>query len=210
MYHYLYKITNTINNKIYIGVHKTNDLNDGYMGSGKIIVSAIEKHGEQNFKKEIIQFFDTYEQALEKEKEVVNDEFLLREDVYNIRRGGLGGFDYINKNGLWALRDGESNSFYGKKHTVETKKLLAENASKQWKGVEKSNEHKRNISNALKGKKFTDERRKNISNACKGRIPSNKGIVNEKIICEHCGKSVGGQGNYKRWHGDNCKMKEKI
>lgn len=93
---YLYKITNLVNNKIYIGVHKTDNLNDGYMGSGKIIGFAIEKHGLENFKKDILEFFDTYELALAKEAEIVTDEFLLREDVYNLRRGGSGGFDYIN------------------------------------------------------------------------------------------------------------------
>jgi hypothetical protein len=94
---YLYKITNLINNKIYIGVHRTDNINDGYMGSGKVIRSAIEKYGIENFRKDILEFFDTYENALAKEKEVVTDEFLLREDVYNLRRGGSGGFDYINK-----------------------------------------------------------------------------------------------------------------
>lgn len=94
---YLYKITNLLNNKIYIGVHKTDDINDGYMGSGSVIKSAIKKYGIENFKKEVLEFFDTYTLALTKEAEIVTDEFLLREDVYNLRRGGTGGFDYINK-----------------------------------------------------------------------------------------------------------------
>jgi GIY-YIG catalytic domain len=94
---YLYKITNLLNNKIYIGVHTTVDLNDGYMGSGKIIKSAIKKYGVENFTKEILESFDTYLAALEREAEIVTDDFLLREDVYNLRRGGSGGFDYINK-----------------------------------------------------------------------------------------------------------------
>jgi len=93
---YLYQITNLINNKIYVGIHKTDNINDEYMGSGKIIKFAIEKYGIENFKKEILEFFDTYEDALIREKEIVTDEFLLREDVYNLRRGGVGGFDYIN------------------------------------------------------------------------------------------------------------------
>lgn len=58
MFYYLYEIKNLINNKIYVGVHKTNDLNDGYMGSGKVIKRAMEKHGTENFTKVILEQFD--------------------------------------------------------------------------------------------------------------------------------------------------------
>lgn len=102
---------------------------------------------------------------------------------------------------------GEKNPFYGKTHTEETKTLLAEKASQQWKGVPKSEEHKRNIATANTGKVFTEERKQKISLACKGRIPYNKGKPAEKFVCKHCGKEVGGASNFKRWHGDNCKDK---
>jgi hypothetical protein len=98
MFYYLYQITNIVNNKIYVGVHKTMDMNDGYMGSGKIIIRAIKKHGIDNFKKDILETFVDSESMYVREKEIVTDEFLLREDAYNLRRGGLGGFDYINAN----------------------------------------------------------------------------------------------------------------
>jgi len=92
----MYQITNKVNNKIYVGVHKTKSLDDGYMGSGKIIRRAIEKHGLTNFSKVILEHFEDSESMYAKESLVVNEEFLLREDMYNLRRGGHGGFDYIN------------------------------------------------------------------------------------------------------------------
>jgi hypothetical protein len=98
MFYYLYETKNLINNKIYVGVHKTNNLNDGYMGSGKVLRYAMEKHGIENFTKVILEQFDDSAAMYAREKEVVTDEFLLREDIYNLRRGGSGGFDYINKN----------------------------------------------------------------------------------------------------------------
>lgn len=66
------------------------------MGSGTAIVRAIKKYGVSNFKKEILETFASYEAALAREKDLVTSEFLLREDVYNLRCGGVGGFQHIN------------------------------------------------------------------------------------------------------------------
>lgn len=87
---YLYKTTCLINNKIYIGIHKTNNI-DGYIGSGVALKNAIKKYGKINFKNEILEYFDNYDSARKREKEIVNDEFVLREDTYNISIGGTGG-----------------------------------------------------------------------------------------------------------------------
>ena len=98
-YFYLYEVRNNISGKIYVGVHKTRNLNAGYMGSGKVIQRSIEKNGIENFTKTILEHFDSSEEMYAREKEVVHEEFLNRDDTYNLRRGGYGGFDYINKTG---------------------------------------------------------------------------------------------------------------
>lgn len=96
MFYYLYKITNTVNNKIYIGVHQTKNLNDDYFGSGLNLHRAIKKYGKENFRKEILEYFDNEESMLTREKELVNAEFVKSTNTYNINEGGKGSFSYIN------------------------------------------------------------------------------------------------------------------
>lgn len=96
MYYYLYKITNLLNKKCYIGIHATEDLNDGYFGSGKLLKQAISKHGRENFKKEILEFFNSYDELAQKEKQIVNKNFIESSNTYNLREGGYGSFSYIN------------------------------------------------------------------------------------------------------------------
>lgn len=96
----VYLVTNTINGKVYIGKHETLNIDDGYMGSGKLVKRALNKHGVDNFKKEILYVFETEEEMNAKEALLVTDEFCSRDDTYNICAGGKGGFGYINAKGL--------------------------------------------------------------------------------------------------------------
>lgn len=100
MFYTIYKITNTINGKTYIGKHQTSNLQDGYMGSGKLLKRAIRKYGLDKFTKEILHVFDNEADMDAKEKELVTEEYCNQEDTYNICEGGQGGWSYINRIGL--------------------------------------------------------------------------------------------------------------
>jgi hypothetical protein len=67
------------------------------MGSGLVLNKDYQKYGVEQFTKTIIEYFDTSSQMYAREKEVVTAEFIARPDTYNLRRGGTGGFDYINQ-----------------------------------------------------------------------------------------------------------------
>jgi hypothetical protein len=92
---FIYRTTNLINGKIYIGQHSTNNLKDGYKGSGLLISKAFKKYGKEYFKFEIIEFSDSREYLDELEKKLINDQKALNNEIgYNIHQGGLGGSSY--------------------------------------------------------------------------------------------------------------------
>jgi hypothetical protein len=90
-YFLIYKITNQVNQRFYIGKHETCNIEDGYMGSGLAIKAAIKKYGQDNFRKEVLCIFDSIEQMNDKEKELLPEETLMDPLCYNIAIGGQGG-----------------------------------------------------------------------------------------------------------------------
>ena len=89
-YYTVYKTTNLINNKFYIGIHATNNLNDEYLGSGFALKKAIKKYGKDNFQKEILFLFDNKTDMIQKEIELVNENLIKNTMSYNINMGGYG------------------------------------------------------------------------------------------------------------------------
>ena len=100
MLYTVYKTVNLANGKYYFGVHKTEDPDDSYLGSGNYIRRAIVKYGEQGFRKDVLFTYLDPELAFAKEDEIIQCYRGLDPLCMNLRRGGSGGFDWINKNGL--------------------------------------------------------------------------------------------------------------
>ena len=132
----IYKTTNIINGKIYIGKDEKN--NPKYLGSGTILKLAIKKYGKENFKKEILEYCN-------------NREFLCILEIYwieklqsknpkigyNIKNGGNGGYTYIDNEEIkykisknHADISGEKNPMFGKKHTDESRLKMSINTKK--------------------------------------------------------------------------------
>ena len=129
-YYTVYKVTNLINGKFYIGKHETTNLEDRYMGSGKILKYAIAKHGIGNFKKEYLFIFNNEPEMNVKEAELVTEEFVSQKDNYNLCPGGKGSFGYINANIDLAERNRNFN--YNKKNYSDPtyRKKLSESAKR--------------------------------------------------------------------------------
>ena len=118
MKYVVYEVRCEVNGKTYVGKHQTTNINDGYLGSGKLLTRAIKKYGRDKFVKKILHVFDTEDVMNAKEAEIVTEEFCARDDNYNLCPGGHGGWGYVNQNGL------NSIAFKGKHHSEETKEKM--------------------------------------------------------------------------------------
>lgn len=120
-HNYFYKITNILNGKFYYGIHSTDNLNDGYLGSGGSIKKAIKKYGKENFIKEIIADYPTRKEASDHEKMVVTCELIRLKECYNCRTGGENEYGFSEEI-LEKLR----KSRLGKKSSESSKKKVSE------------------------------------------------------------------------------------
>lgn len=87
MFKQIYKITNLVNGKFYIGQQIKCDKNEKYLGSGLLINKAIKKYGKENFKKEVICECNSKEVADALEQFCIIYEN-AREEGYNLAKGG--------------------------------------------------------------------------------------------------------------------------
>ena len=140
MFYTIYKTTNNINGKYYIGKHKTTNLDDMYIGSGKILKHAIKKHGIDNFIKEYLFIFDNEEDMNNKEAELVSEEFIKEDTNYNLKLGGEGGWDYETsiKGNKIAQKNNPNGTFFGMTHTEEFKEHIGKINSIKQKGSNNS------------------------------------------------------------------------
>lgn len=197
--YYIYCITNLVNNKTYIGQHKTNNLNDNYMGSGTLLHKAYKKYGIENFEKIILAVTETRENVDILEKVFIK---LFREEgkaEYNITDGGDGvhcsgvreierriKISKAGKNRIVSEETrkklSESNKGKGHPQKEETKIKIAESVSERWKNLEYKNKVSKKIGESRKGIKNKNPAwNKNKSTNCHWY---NNGKDN--ILCKEC------------------------
>ena len=222
MNHYVYLTTNLVNGKRYIGKRSCSCLieEDLYLGSGKILIKAIDQYGLENFSKEILKICSTEDEAYRYEAEMISKyNAKERRDFYNLDGGGRG-------TGI-----GKNNPFYGKQHTLETRKRISSKVDFKREKNPMFGVRLVGKDNGMFGKKQSEISRIKISERTKGRIAYNKGVsrteeekrnisiaVKESMknvlhehICKTCGTSF--KSNAARsYHCDKCReqAKEKL
>ena len=167
-YYGLYKITNLVNGKMYIGQHVTDNLEDGYMGSGHRLKCAIKKYGIENFRKEWLGFYEDQDELDYMERVFVDETWLMRADTYNLCIGGRsrGLFQHTEE-----AKQKISSKQRGRKHSLEhNHKIAVANSGENnyWYGTH----------GPMYGKSHTEESRCKAREANKGLVFWNDGIKN--------------------------------
>lgn len=167
-YYFIYLTKNTISNKCYIGWHATNNLNDGYVGSGRLLGRSINKYGEDKFITGIIEFCSK-ENVLSKEKYWIKKLNSMVPNGYNLTGGGDGGntYELLSEDDKKKFREQCSKQNKGRKFSKEHKKKISEShIGHSWnKDIPKSEECKEKMADAWKIRRLTP-----VSNETKEKI----------------------------------------
>lgn len=187
-YHFIYKTTNVLNGKFYIGMHSTDNLNDGYLGSGKYIANSIRKYGKENFKIEFIEFYPTRDALIQREIELVNDDILKDLLCMNLGRGGHGGW-MGNKNSLSILLNKKVRKLNvikskitrknrTKKRKIQLSKTISNGLIKHWKLNGHNWEGRKHSQETIKKMKSSHQKRiKIMKNQRRNQEKNNKRIA---------------------------------
>lgn len=179
---FIYITTNIVNGKQYIGSHSTDNMNDGYIGSGRCFLRSVKKYGRKNFKREILEECEPSLNLILEEK-YIKDYNTLSPDGYNLSpTGGHGLRGKVSEKTIEKIR----KSNFGQKRSNDTKKKIAESKKGQKNRfkdigfkegfIEKYGE----LEGAKRYQKFLE----NQSKSHIGKIPWNKG----KSIIESYGE----------------------
>ena len=169
MFYYTYKITllkGSLAGHYYYGQHRTNNLNDGYAGSGKIIKDYYKKYGKiehQTYIKEFIAFYNNEDELSQAEKDLIGDKYITDNLCINLKQGGTnipsGGGKIGNKSRLGKHNSKEHNAKIGLSNSISLKgkhrpEDVKHKISQSLIGIKRnpfSIEHKRKLSEKKKG-----------------------------------------------------------
>lgn len=170
--HYIYKTICLVTGRYYIGMHSTNNLDDGYMGSGLRLRRSIRKYGVEQHKKEIIEYCNDVYELSKREAEIVTHELINEDLCMNLVAGGYGGF--ISKEGC--TKGGKVSGDIIKKRLETNEEFKLKHKANFASIVKKAREEDKYPNNSFKGKTHSNETKKLMSEKAQERI----GIANSQ------------------------------
>ena len=163
--HYIYKTTCNVTGKYYVGMHSTNNLEDGYLGSGKRLRYSIRKYGVENHTKQIVEYLPTREALVLRETEIVTKELISDGKCMNLKEGGTGGFSN-EEHRIKCSKAGNAAKKIKLKNDLEYRQNYI---NKRLKNILESNALGKNDSLRFTGKSHSDETKQLMSEIKKGK-----------------------------------------
>ena len=201
-YHIIYKTTCLVTGRYYIGMHSTDDLEDGYLGSGVRLTRSVKKYGRDQHVREILECLPTREAASDREKELITEDLRADPMCLNCGVGGLGAFprpmdteetklkrsqaakrmhaqltDEQRANRSAAISSANKLAL----NTPETKAAQSAAARKRWEDPK----YIEQMSEALHARKHSDEAKQKMAKAKLGKKLARTPEHNAKIAAAH-------------------------
>jgi group I intron endonuclease len=165
-FHFIYKTTCSVTGKWYIGMHSTDKLDDGYLGSGSRLWKSIKKYGKDAHTIEILEFLSDRKTLSDREEEILTEELRADPMCMNIRTGGTGNFPGRPTKEETRAKLSEASKNYVRTEEWYEKAVATRRANG---GYSKSEEEREKISKALTGKTLPDEVKKKIGDSNRGQ-----------------------------------------
>jgi len=203
-FNYIYITTNILNNKQYVGSHCTDNIDDGYIGSGRLFLKAVRKYGKENFSREVLEECESDIKAREREGIFIEQFNTLDPGGYNLSpKGGIGfkgatlSTNQRKKMSEW--QKGKTyEELYGPEKAAEMKKKMRE--AKLGKGtLRKGKGHKQELIEKYGEEKGLKRYNSFVEKQRKWKLKRDK-------KCPYCGEMFN-QATFSRSHGENCKSK---
>jgi hypothetical protein len=159
-YHFIYKTTNSLSGKYYIGMHSTDNLDDGYLGSGRRLRHSINKYGKENHTREILEYCKDRKELKGREEEIVSLNEIAKNECMNLKVGGEGGFNEVDRlKGSKLGNDAFSKKMKDPEYRAKFSKMVSDSMLEQYEnGVRKVNPPN------WKGRTHSEETKKKMRN----------------------------------------------
>lgn len=197
-YHYIYRTTCKITNKYYIGLHSASEINDGYLGSGKILKRSVNKYGKDNHIFEILEFCEDRKTLHIKEAEIVNSILLTDPLCMNLATGGSGSKNDTHRKTGWKMPpmsdSHRQNMIIARNNRAPYSEETRKKMSESHKNLVRTDEHKENNRLAVKNSEKFQTKMKSTEH---------RQIMSDRTKAAHEKRKAAGLPNKGGW----CKSK---
>lgn len=179
MFGYIYKTTNLVNGKIYVGKHRSPQLDESYLGSGIHLSNAVNYYGKENFIVELIDTAESLSELNDKEKLYIQELNARDPNIgYNIACGGDGGQEGLTYKHTEEAKQKIRDSWKTRSHTLSAEERAKIRSGYANMSEDKKQERSEKLKIALTGRSLPEDVKTKIGNSIRGQKRTPEQIAN--------------------------------